>query len=77
MAEAAKKMRKPIMMETALFMRSRGYSERSIQEITGLSERELLRWYALERLAGGGRRGGSVPPAARAGALRIGSSRSR
>jgi hypothetical protein len=43
--------RMPMMMQTALFMRKRGYSERSIREITGLSERELLRWCALERLA--------------------------
>ena len=43
-------------MLTATFMRSRGYSERSIREITGLSEKEMLRWYALERLAGTGRR---------------------
>ena len=48
----------PPMLLTATFMRSRGYSERSIREITGLSERELLRWYALETLAKGGRRGG-------------------
>jgi hypothetical protein len=57
-------MRRPLMLETAIFMRSLGYSARSIREITGLSEREFLRWYALERIAGCGKRGGSAPPAA-------------
>ncbi|OHE65702.1 MAG: hypothetical protein A2001_14900 [Treponema sp. GWC1_61_84] len=64
-------LKRPPLMLTATFMRSRGYSERSIREITGLSEKEMLRWYALERLAGTGRRkGGTGGPPADAGEAR-------
>lgn len=40
----------PAMLKTALYMRSRGYSERSVREITGLSEREVARCCVLDAL---------------------------
>jgi hypothetical protein len=35
------------MRKTALFLHNRGYPEKSIREITGMSARELIRIYAL------------------------------
>ncbi len=61
-----------VMPRTAEYMRERGFDERSIREITGLSLREITRyrlWRAVERELrreggngnGGSGRGGGVP----------------
>lgn len=50
--------RTPVLRKTADFLRSLGYSERSIREITGASRREIIRDRALIDLFGlDGRKG--------------------
>jgi hypothetical protein len=52
------------MPRMELYLRSRGYTERSIREISSLSVREWKRWTCLERLKllerGHGRPGGGA-----------------